>query len=264
MKIMFDSNVWRRVILPKDFQRDEKKESIKLIHESIISKKIEPYISETIFSIEGIQRKKRKERIAGRQVDLSNPICDGNKTTYPFKSQDPENLSENSHLDKYFKEALKLGFKIVRFPRIAMFSIKEVDNARHKMSAIELKIYHDEVFPVSRAIEAKGCGIAHLKNISSRYQKEITFNGKKMISIVEGIANAPESETGIARACAEWADGDSVAISIALKCDYFCTEDKAVSAGTGSILSKDNLKWLKETYNFNKINIEELSKLVKV
>ncbi|GAI59278.1 unnamed protein product, partial [marine sediment metagenome] len=66
----------------------------------------------------------------------------------------------------------------------------------------------------------------------------------------------------IAKAAAEWADGDSVAISIALGCDYFCTRDQAKGAGSKSVLSQENLEWLKADYGFKTITPEELANLI--
>ena len=49
---------------------------------------------------------------------------------------------------------------------------------------------------------------------------------------------------------AEAVDGDAVATSIGLGCDYFCTRDEAKSAGAKSVLSKANLSWLQSDYGF--------------
>ena len=80
---------------------------------------------------------------------------------------------------------------------------------------------------------------------------------------MKGLKSAPEADRNkIAKAAAEWADGDSVAISIALGCDYFCTRDQAKGAGSKSILSQVNLTWLKNDYGFETILPEDLAKLI--
>lgn len=80
---------------------------------------------------------------------------------------------------------------------------------------------------------------------------------------MKGLKSAPDhGRKKIAKASAEWADGDLVAISISLGCDYFCTRDQAKGAGNNSVLSKVNLAWLKADYVFKTITPEELAKLV--
>jgi hypothetical protein len=80
---------------------------------------------------------------------------------------------------------------------------------------------------------------------------------------IKGLKNSPETERNkIAKAAAEWADGDSVAISIALGCDYFCTRDEAKGAGSKSVLSQTNLTWLQADYNFRTISPENLANLI--
>ncbi|OQC44060.1 MAG: hypothetical protein BWX59_02123 [Bacteroidetes bacterium ADurb.Bin028] len=80
---------------------------------------------------------------------------------------------------------------------------------------------------------------------------------------MKGLKSAPESDRNkIAKAAAEWADGDSVAISIALGCDYFCTRDQAKGAGNKSVLSAANLAWLSADYCFKTILPEDLAKLI--
>jgi len=75
---------------------------------------------------------------------------------------------------------------------------------------------------------------------------------------------APNHEEGnIAKAIAEWADGDSVAAHIAIDGNYFCTRDTAKKAGDKSIFSINNLKWLEECYDFEIITPEELAQKIR-
>lgn len=45
MKVMFDSNTWRKVIAPDDFNNEPDYNHYKTVHESIESGKIEAYLS---------------------------------------------------------------------------------------------------------------------------------------------------------------------------------------------------------------------------
>jgi hypothetical protein len=149
----------------------------------------------------------------------------------------------------HLKDAIDIGFKILKFPRIGGVVNRDIENLFYNHE--DLKSYFDNAFSVAREIESKSAGIFHIKVIGLKYDKYWK----------EGIKKASDREVGnIAKAVAEWADGDSVACHIAVKGDFFCTRDNAQKAGDNSVLSKINLSWLKATYNFAIITPEDLAK----
>ncbi len=257
---MFDSNVWQIVTNPDDFINDPSLLSFRKIHQAIVDKKIEPFLSETIFTIEAINKIERQEFFSSPKAKIYNEkeynedgkihlkfiICSSEKDAIEFNGR--------PILKKYFYKATELGFKIVRFPRIGGIINKEVDTFIFKQEGEDLQKYLDKVFEVGNKIEDIGAGIIQIKEIGNQFVATNWF---------EGIKKTPQSyRKKIAKAIAEWADGDSVAISISLGCDYFCTRDKAKGAGSKSILSKQNLIWLNKEYGFKTINPEELAKLI--
>ena len=130
----------------------------------------------------------------------------------------------------------------------------EVEAVRYKQDEASLSVYLNKVFEVGGEIEDAGAGITQIREIGEQYGNPVWMKGLK---------SAPESDRKkIAKAAAEWADGDSVAISIALGCDYFCTRDQAKGAGNKSILSTNNLVWLNTNYGFKTILPEDLAKLI--
>lgn len=101
-------------------------------------------------------------------------------------------------------------------------------------------------------IEQHGYGVKHAKDIGKKYARE----GQEW-RVWLGVT--PDSEnSAIARAIAEWADGDAVAAHIAYKNNYFCTRDEAKTAGTGSILSLGNRAWINSKYDVCFVSPEEL------
>lgn len=79
----------------------------------------------------------------------------------------------------------------------------------------------------------------------------------------DGIGKASDSEDrNIARAFAEWADGDSVAAHISVGGDYFCTDDTVQKAGTQSVLSEQNVELLHQKYGFSTISPQALADLL--
>lgn len=260
MKIIFDSNVWQIVVTPNDFPAETSLEDFRKIHQAIVDKKITPFLSETVFTIEAIRKVERQDFFGSTEAktnitekDNNNGSLSVNFTIGP-NEKDYINFDERPILKKYFDEAIALGFNIARLPRIGGLVNPEVDAINYKLEGTELNNYLDKVFEVGVKIEEKGGGISQIEEIGKKYGAE---------NFMKGLKKAPESDRNkIAKAAAEWADGDSVAISIALGCDYFCTRDQAKGAGSKSVLSQNNLLWLKNDYNFETITPEDLALLL--
>lgn len=81
MKVMFDSNTWRLVVDPDLNNEDKDFESLKLIHSAILDGKIEPYLSETIFTLEAIVRKHRQGYFAKSRPKITSKIEEGSDTS---------------------------------------------------------------------------------------------------------------------------------------------------------------------------------------
>jgi len=252
MKITFDSNVWRIISSPDKFPNEPSIEAFKAIRKAIDEKKITPFLCETVFTLEAIKRKDRKEFFSDYKANISSSVEEGENgelklslSMGPDKTAHPGN---NSYLESHLNDAIEIGFQIIKLPRIA--GIVNPDIEAHFYQHSDLSSYHNKAFKVCMEIEQKGAGIFHIKELGQKYNAQWTT----------GIEQAPESDEGnIAKAIAEWADGDLVACHIAVGGDYFCTRDTAKKAGDKSIFSEDNLAWLKEEYNFHTISPEDLA-----
>jgi hypothetical protein len=240
MKVMFDSNVWRIIVSPRRFPRESSLTGFSTLRNAIGNHRIEAFLSETVFTIEAIKRVNRKQFISTRKV--KDPVSGATEVTI--------GLANNPILMSHFSDAKAMGFRIVRFPRIAGFENTDVDPYLFRLPSSDLESYQKKAFEVGSRIEKAGSGIAHIRQIGQKFHRA-WLNGLRM---------APESEDGnISKAAAEWADGDSVAVCIALGCDYFCTRDVAKSAGKDSILGAKNLLWLDSDYGFRIISPEALA-----
>ena len=102
---------------------------------------------------------------------------------------------------------------------------------------------------VVEVIESRGGGMAQLQSIGHQY----ATNWLKAMGI------APASEIkAVAKAVAEWADGDSVAIHLAYGNDFFCTRDTAKGAGQHSVMASKNVEYLAKMFDLKKVSPEEL------
>ena len=126
----------------------------------------------------------------------------------------------NPWLYRHLNDALKLGFKIIRCARYCGITNPDIDQSYFvKQSEDEIRERMEGCFECAEEIEKLGAGISHAVEIGSRYS---TNNAPWHI----GIKDAPPAEVeNIARALAEWADGDAIAAHVGYKNDYFCTRD---------------------------------------
>jgi len=257
MKIIFDSNIWQIVVKPDDYKKDSAYTDFLKIRQAIVDKIIEPYLSETIFTIEAIRKVERQDYFSSRKAKFQTnfSIKDNSIVNMRITIMSAQGINFNEHpkIKKYFDEAIKLNFKIVRLPRIAGVINESIEPMlfHHQQTPEEWKRYSEKAGEVITRIENMGGGMTILENLGKQYN----FSDWR-----KGLKQMPETDRKkIAKAAAEWADADSVAISIGLGCHYFCTRDKAKNAGSKSILSKSNLEWLSKEYGFQTILPEELA-----
>ncbi len=252
MKITFDSNVWRIISSPDKFPNEASIESFKTIRKAIDEKIITPFLCETVFTLEAIKRKDRKEFFSDYKANINSSVEEGEggeiKLSFSIGPDKTAHPGNNSYLETHLKDAIEIGFQIIKLPRVA--GVVNPDIEEHFYKHADLSKYHDKVFEVGREIESKEAGMFHIKNLGEKYSTHW----------MSGIEEAPENDVGnIAKAIAEWADGDSVACHIAIGGDYFCTRDVAKKAGDKSIFSEANVEWLKNNYDFHIISPEELA-----
>lgn len=247
------------VIKPEDYPKEKYLKEFIKIRDAIINGRIEPFISETIFTIEAIRKVERQDFFSSQKPKFKYNISEkGNAISININmgqnKDDAIYFNKRPILKKFFDEAIKLGFKIIDLPRIGGLINSEVEKVRDKLEGKYLEDYQAKVFEVAEKIESKGAGISKIESIRKKYGNS---------NWMKELKKAPQKDRKkIAKAAAEWADGDSVAISIAIGCDYFCTRDRAKGAGNKSVLSIDNLKWLKKEYNFNPILPKFLAKKI--
>lgn len=252
-KVMFDSNVWQKVVCPEDYTDDPQYAELCKVQEKIKTGDIEPYISETVFTLENVQKKHRKEKFGNMGSSIRSKVEVKNGEIHMRieigpNSDDAVSLNDNPKLKKYAEKALILGFRIVRGPRIGMFECKDLNDKLYRVP--NFNEYNEKLGEVVGKIKARGAGKAQLDSL---------VYANTGASMSEKIKAAPEDETKkIAKVIAEWADGDSVAMCIALGCDYFCSRDQARGAGISSVLSKTNLAWLESDYGFKVVGPDAL------
>jgi len=161
----------------------------------------------------------------------------------------------NSFLTSHLDDALSVGFRLMRCPRVA--GIRNPDlkpewfaEPRDRSALREIANKFGEV---ARRLEGNGAGIAQIKAIGNQY-------AAPMQTWLQGLASAPPTENGnIAAAVAEWADADSASAHIAFGNDLFCTSDLAKASGPHSTFSTENRDWLRADYRVQFVSLTEMA-----
>lgn len=254
MKITFDSNIWRKIATPQNFPKDPLTDIYFQINQAIISGKIEAYLSETIFTLEAIKRVERKKFFKiykpkqTYNISEKEGIVNISSSIGPNPELHPGN---NEFLNEHLNDALNIGFKIINIPRIGSATNPDLEGKKINLQNSDF----EKMAQVSARIKELKAGLYDITKIGEKYYPHSWFIG---------VGKAPDSENHqIASAVAEWADGDSVALHIALNGDYFCTNDNAKKAGSNSVLSNKNIEILNTEFDFKKITPLELSELIK-
>lgn len=258
MKITFDSNTWRKVASPNNFPKEVTIGDYKLIRQDITEGRITPFICETIFTLEAIKKIDRRQFFQDYEAVFETDVktTEDGYISIGFKVGPNTNAhpGNNEFLKEHFRDAVQLGFNVIYLPRIAGITNREIEAYKYQMDSTTLNAYLNKVFEVGRRITELQAGDYEARELAKKYNPEAGF---------KGFADAPDSENGIiAKAVAEWADGDSVAAHIAVGGDYFCTNDEAKSAVSKSVFSANNQRILSLEYGFKTISPTALATIL--
>ena len=254
IRVKFDSNVWRLAARPARFPKDPAFSSFARIHQEICDGTVEARISETIFTLEGISRAGRREFFSKyrprRDVQVTPAADGGVRVSIRMGPNAAAHPGSNSFLTSHLVDALQAGFRLIRCPRIAGVKNPDLKAAWFDQEPTGPRVEASE--EVACRIEAVGAGCAVAEQIGARYAGP---DGSWFL----GLGNAPAGEeAAIAAAVAEWADGDSIVAHVAYGNHFFCTRDRALSAGPTSVLSASNRAWLEQDYGVKFVLPEEL------
>lgn len=242
MRVTFDSNAWEPVF-------DLSIGKYEAIRQSVRSGKLKGYICEIGFRIEAVRKKERRQYFAQPHFEMRfeglRPSADGKYAH--FLSMGPR---DEAHPGLPEKQAVKLGSALecgVKLLRAqAWMGLPAPPELRDpKVFAADI----DSLLP-----DREGRQIT----IADRIEK--LGVGKALFDEIGGWNLQPETEVEekkFYKACAEWADSETVAAHIAYGNEFLCTNDFGLS-GTQSIFSSQNRAWLKAEYDVRFITLDQL------
>lgn len=254
MFVTFDSNVWRAAADPSRFPRSPENVAFVAINAAMKARRIDGVLCETVFTLEGIARADRKNFLVAYRPKVKiteEELADGTiKLGFSLGPDRAAHAGNNFFLSSHLTDALGVGFKLMRCPRVA--GIQNPD-LKDEWFIATSNGYANKFGEVSRRLEKAGAGIAQIKAIGNKYAapNEPWFHG---------LSSAPSTEDGaVAKAVAEWADSDSVAAHVANGNAFFCTNDSALAAGVASTFSASNRVWLTADYHVKFLTPTELA-----
>lgn len=257
--VFFDTNVYRRILIPEEFLHDDKIEYIKKINQALVDKKIQGFLSETIFTLESIKKEDRQEYLANYTLEskVEETKIDFNHIQISIAMGSDRNKAPvlDHNRIKYLEKIKELDLKLIKLPRIVGIP-SNIPSEYYLNELNDEKLYqehHNRKCKLARIIEKKGLGIACIKQLGLQ-NNSLWHKGLQQV----------DSKKKVAKAVAEWADGDSVAMCYGYSIPFFCTEDEGKNSGMDSILSLDNRIWLQKDYGVNIVSLKSLCEELKL
>ena len=246
MNITFDTNVWEPVV-------SEEKPHLIEIKNAIRDGKIRAYICAINLNIEAIQKKKRAELFGNYKprITVEELPPENGEFRMQFCIAPNTDMHPGIHPKQWAKllKARDLGFKILGMTNLATIRTEEIPD---DMCVQYDDIRYDELLgDCSDFIMRLGCGRAAYEQFKAQYN--LVGSGGQTLPA--------EQERKFSEAIAEWVDGDALSAHYAAGNDYFCTNDKARNAGTGSIFHNQNRMQLEKEFGIKIISSCELAHL---
>ena len=250
MKVTFDSNVWRWVVDPDATPNSEEKSVYRQLHELCLKGVIFGHLSVSMFAWEAVNRLDRKSILEkDAALTIRKPLKEKDGCFFQVIEIGPDRTIHPGTPEKfmyYLSKARSLGFKLMRIPRLGYLYNRDIADDDDEIWAPhdeDMSKYFSECV---RVIEELGGGMSQLR----------AFGGPSIgLGWLEKIKLAsPDKAKFIAKAVAEWADGDSVAAHLAYKNDLFCTKDNGRGAGAHSVMHPENASTLARHFGFKKVS----------
>ncbi|MDE0015813.1 MAG: hypothetical protein OXU51_06470 [Candidatus Poribacteria bacterium] len=250
MNMTFDTNIWEPMI-------EEEKPHLIEIKNKILDGRIRAYIPEITLDLEAIQRKERSEFFGNYEPRITVEYLPPENGTLRMQVGFGPNteLHPGIHPKQWDKllKARDLGFKVLGMTNFGTVRTKEIPD--------DMYIQHDDIEEFWRYAELlKNCndfivGLGCGRAAYDQFRAQFNLEGSGGQTLPE------EQERKFSEAIAEWVDGEALSAHYAAGNDFFCTDDKAGDAGTGSIFHSQNRTQLEEKFGIKIISSCEAAQL---
>ena len=278
LRVTFDTNSLDLVCRPERFPKDHRQMQMRKIHDALTQGWIEGFYSVTMLTIEGMMRTDRADVFAGtrtvrqpettgltKNADLPDAVrekvgaADLETIRLDIHVEQPDRKPLHPETVARSRAAKAVGVKVLKaVPRVGAYHIQD-PSGEYYLDPGEgdaLQAWIDRACAVALAIEARGVGMAQIKELGARLgQSDSQSLWFRSLDRAGDIHEQREVE----RAFGEWADGDCIAAHVAYSIDVFCSYDVGKGNAGGSVLDHTNRAWLSETYGVRFATLEELA-----
>jgi hypothetical protein len=228
MRVTFDTNALNDVLSLEVSQRGETVTANGAKVRAVIeSGSVQGFFCETLVTLEGIQKKDRGDVLGSTRLHSTSTSADQKTIAINIRV-----LQDRKPLDSQFADKIRaakaLGLRALRAPaRMAWIRIKDEDGTLFAPdgSTMELLARMDKVNEMATTLAIRGVGQATAVALGLQLlardgisQPTLWFQGLRR-------AKSNGERKKVAKAVAEWADGDSIAAHYGYGIDLFCSED---------------------------------------
>jgi len=264
VRVTFDTNTLDKAARPDRHPKDRRQAEFMKVHDALAAGTLRGYFSETLVTLEGIQKKDRMDVLGSTRLESQTQPTGENTITISLSVR-----QDRKPLDLVFSErikaAQKLGMRALRGPaRVGWVRVKDDDGSFFEAddSVLELSRRLDKANDVATAIGTRGLGYATAVRLGLQFSARDGVVGEWWLRALLRAQDDAERKK-LQRAIAEWADADSIASHVVYGIDLFCSEDKGKSTGgEPSVLDLTNRAWLASTYAVKFVTLTELAAMV--
>jgi hypothetical protein len=258
MRVTFDTNTFDKASRPTVYSKDPEQREMIVVHEALKHGDIQGFLSDTSLTLEGITNDQRATVFGSTQIRSSRAQTAEDAFTITITPKQVDRAPLHPKQGERFIEAFALGIRLLGAPRIGMPRAEEQFYAAENPAMLEERL--NRFCDLARQIEARGLGSSRAKGIAACFAGRETAQGPWFIAL--GAARDIHDTREVARAVAEWADGDSIAAHYAYGNDIFCTLDGGIAEtrrGEPAVLDANNRAWLTEEFGIQFSTLSELA-----
>jgi hypothetical protein len=223
---------------------------------------VEGFFSETLVTIEGIQKKDRVDVLGSTQLQSRTTSADKNTITISIGV-----VQDRKPLDPQFSDKIQaarnLGLRALMVPRLLAGGVCAKDEDGTLFEPLEdLEQFVAKAVCLRSEIGARDIGHSAAVSLGLTFNARDGVFGQELWFQGLSRARTKGERKQVARAAAEWADGDSVAAHYGYGIDLFCSEDFGQNTSGASVLDDNNRKWLNEGFGIHFVTLAKLADMV--
>jgi hypothetical protein len=261
LTVTFDTNALNDVVFPETSQRGASGTANGTkVRAAVQAGVIQGFFSETLVTLEGIQRKDRAEVVGSTGLE-SSTACTGENTIQMSFNVVQDRKPLDSQFSEMVQGAKSLGLRALRAPaRLGWVRTRDEDGTFFAPDGpmIEHLGRMDKVNDMATAIAVRGLGYAKAVELGRKFAD--CDNASNPEFWFKGLLGASRRQVKLA--LNEWADGDSVAAHYGYGIDLFCSEDFGKNTSGTSVLDNNNQKWLNEEFGIQFVTLAKLADMV--